>query len=301
MNRSSHFRNFDRARCAVLILCIVPFLSVGCQKAGKPQADNPRLTTNVSMLDVTFRSKALNKDVQYRAIYPEKITAGERLAVVYLLHGGGGGFRDWSNYSDVARYAERGLILIMPEGDSSYFVNSAGRPEDRYEDYIVVDLIVDVEKRFPVVAGRGNRAIAGVSMGGFGAVNLALRHPGLFVFAGGISPVLDVPSRPFSVRRIEQWRRFRAIFGEWNGQTQRENDPFVLAKVADPAKTPYLFLSCGEQEGLLSVNKAFVALLQKRHVQFEFHNAPGDHNWKQWDEQIPGLFRSMSKQMHLGD
>ena len=65
---------------------------------------------------------------------------------LYLLHGGGGGFHDWSNYSDVAGYAERGLILVMPEGNSSYYTNSADHPQDRYEDYIVHDLIADVEQ-----------------------------------------------------------------------------------------------------------------------------------------------------------
>ena len=67
----------------------------------------------------------------------------------------------------------------MPEGGSSYYTNAVDPPQDRYEDYIVKDLICDVERKFPVAAGRSNRAIVGVSMGGFGAVNLALRHPEL--------------------------------------------------------------------------------------------------------------------------
>jgi S-formylglutathione hydrolase FrmB len=65
---------------------------------------------------------------------------------MYLLHGGGGGYRDWSNYSDVAQFAEHGFILVMPEGNSSYYVNAAERPQDRYEDYITKDLIADVER-----------------------------------------------------------------------------------------------------------------------------------------------------------
>lgn len=211
--RSSEFKvqelkTFDSASRQGLFLCVALLLLAGCQKKNDAQTDYPELPANVSMLDVTFRSKALNRDMPYRAIYPAKIKAGERLPAVYLLHGGGGGFRDWSNYSDAAQYAEVGLILIMPEGDASYFVNSAGRHEDQYEDYIVFDLIADVENRFPAETGRAHRAIAGVSMWGFGAINLALRHPDLFVFAGGISLALDVPSRPFSVKRIEQWRRF---------------------------------------------------------------------------------------------
>jgi putative tributyrin esterase len=80
----------------------------------------------------------------YRAVLPAQIASGQKLPVVYLLHGGGGGFHDWSNYSGVAQYAERGLILIMPEGNSSYYTNSVDHPQDRYEDYIVHDLIADV-------------------------------------------------------------------------------------------------------------------------------------------------------------
>jgi len=109
------------------------------------------------MRDVTFRSAALNRDMQYRVVLPASIAAVAKLPVVYLLHGGGGNFRDWSNSSDSATFAERGLILIMPEGNDSYFVNASERPQDRYEDYIVNDLIADVESKFPVAAGRATR------------------------------------------------------------------------------------------------------------------------------------------------
>jgi len=264
-----------------------------CNRRSEPaKPDSPRLTSEVALLDITFHSKALQRDMPYRVILPAH-AADEKLPVVYLLHGGGGGFRDWSNYSDVARFAERGLILVMPEGESSYFANAAGRPRDRFEDYITKDLITDVEGRFSVATGRENRAIVGVSMGGFGAVNLALRHPDLFVFAAGISAAIDVPSRPFSLRRVEQWRRHRAIFGPWNGQTQRENDPLTLVRTADPAKSPYFFLTCGEQEGLLTANRAFVSLLQQRHFQYEFQTVPGGHDWNQWQNQLSALFQSL--------
>jgi S-formylglutathione hydrolase FrmB len=129
----------------------------------------------------------------------------------------------------------------MPEADDSYYTNLAGRPEDRYEDYIVQDLISDVESRFPVASGADHRAIVGVSMGGFGAVKIALRHPEMFAFAGGISSAIDVPSRPFSIKRVGQWRHHSSIFGPWGSATRRENDPFVLARAADLQKTPYLY------------------------------------------------------------
>jgi putative tributyrin esterase len=236
--------------------------------------------------------------MSYRAIIPLNIDTAKKLPVVYLLHGGGAGFREWSNDSDVTRFAEQGLVLVMPEGDSSYYANADAQRQDRYEDYIVRDLINDVEKRFPAASGREYRAIAGVSMGGFGAVNLALRHPDLFFFAGGLSAAIDVPSRPFSVKRIEQWRRFRAIFGPWDGQWQLDNDPFVLVRAADPAKAPFFFLTCGEQEGLLAPNRAFADELRTRHFQFDFRTSPGDHNWNQWNAWLPALFESLGKHVH---
>jgi S-formylglutathione hydrolase FrmB len=225
------------------------------------------------------------------------ITGPKDLPVVYLLHGGDGNFRDWTNYSDVARFAEEGVALVMPEGDDSYYTNSATRPEDRYEDYIVHDLIAEVESRFPVARDRNHRAVVGISMGGFGAVKFALSHPDLFFFAGALSPALDVPSRPFSIKRWGQWRHHRSIFGPWNGTTQRENDPLVLARSADPARTPYLFLACGQQEGLLPSNRQFAAILERRHFRYEFHIVTGGHNWNQWNAQVPACFRALIQRL----
>lgn len=249
------------------------------------------------MQDVTFYSRALQRDMPYRVVMPPGDTSGRKLKTVYLLHGGGGGFRDWTNYSDVAKYSEHGLILVMPEGHSSYYANAAERQQDRYEDYIVKDVIEDVERKFPTVGSREGRAIVGVSMGGFGAINLALRHPGLFAFAGRISAAVDVPSRPFSIKRLEQWRRFRAIFGPWEGPIQKSNDAFQLVRSADAQNAPYFYLTCGEQEGLLGPNRQFASLLEARHFQYEFHTTPGDHNWKQWDKWLPELFQSLEEHL----
>lgn len=287
-----------RRRLCVLSVCGALLLAA-CNRQKKASPDLPRLTPSVTLRDVSFWSVALNRQMEYRAIFPRDMGTNEKWQTVYLLHGGGGGFRDWSNYSEVARYAENGFILIMPEGDSSYFVNAAENREDRYEEYVVKDLISDVERRFPAAAGRANRAIVGVSMGGFGAINLALRHPDLFEFAGGISPAIDVPSRPFSVKRISQWLRFRAIFGPWQGPSQRENDPFVLVRSADHVTTPYFFLTCGDQEGLLSPNRQFAQLLEQRHIQYEIHVVPGGHDWNEWSAQVPSLFSSLSKHFEM--
>jgi enterochelin esterase-like enzyme len=72
----------------------------------------------------------------------------------------------------------------------------------------------------------------------------------------------------------------------------------VLARSADPARTPYLFLTCGEQEGLLPANRSFAALLESRHFRYEFHVVPDGHDWNQWDSRLPSMFQSLFE--HLG-
>jgi putative tributyrin esterase len=273
---------------------------LACERATPPLSpDHPRLAPGVALLDVTFHSAALNRDMPYRVILPKQIAIGKKLPVVYLLHGGGGGFHDWSNYSEVAQYAERGVILVMPEGNSSYYMNAADRPHDRYEDYIVKDLLADVESRFPAATERAKRAIMGVSMGGFGAVALSLSHPELFSFAAGISSAIDVPSRPFSIKRIGQWRDHRAIFGPWQSETRHSKDPFVLARTADPATIPYLFLTCGDKEGLMPANRKFAVLLRKRNYDFEFREVSGGHDWNQWDRGLAEVYKSMFEHIRM--
>ena len=131
-------------------------------------------------------------------------------------------------------------------------------------------------------------------MGGIGAVTLALKHPDLFVFAGGISSAIDVPSRSFSLKRMGQYRAHEAIFGPWGSEHRRQNDPFVLARTADPRTSSHFFLTCGNQEGLLPANKKF-AELENRGFKYEFHAGPGGHDWNQWDRRrLPELFQSLS-------
>ena len=283
-----------RSRCSRVLLSAVLVLTAACRRSNDSAfVDHPRITARVTLRDITFRSAALGRDMQYRVILPLK-TADQKLPVVYLLHGGGGGFRDWSNYSDVASFAESGLLLVMPEGESSYYTNAVDPPQDRFEDYITHDLISDVESHFPVAAGRANRAIIGISMGGFGAVKIGLRHPDLFAFVGGLSSAIDVPRRAFSVKRLQQSGHYNSIFGPSGSQSGRDNDPFILARTANPEGAPYFFLTCGEQEGLLPANREFAALLAQRHFKFEFHTIRGGHDWNQWNSWLPIVFGSLS-------
>jgi putative tributyrin esterase len=290
-------KNSPIARAALLEAGVAALILAGCHTAELALLDHPRRAPGVAMQDVTFHSAALNRDMPYRVFLPEKIAPGQRLPVVYLLHGGGANFTAWSNEFDVARYvvAENagGLILVMPEGDSSYWLNAALIPRDKYEDYLTSDLIADVEARFPAAPGRESRAIVGISMGGFGAVKLALTHADLYAFAGALSPALDAPRRKFAIQRASQWWRFRSIFGPWGSKTRAAADPFLLVQSANPAATPYLYVTAGEQEPLLDPIRRFAGRLHELHFAYEFHTKPGGHDSAEWDAQLPGCFTSL--------
>jgi S-formylglutathione hydrolase FrmB len=284
----------------VLVLAaafLTAYIFLPRSKPSQPIVDNPRLEPGMVMQDVRFFSAALKREMSYRVFMPADV-GNRKLPVVYLLHGGDGSFRDWSNYTDVARLGA-GLLLIMPEGDDSYYVNAAQRPDDRYEDYIVNGLMADVAQRFPARTDREGRAVIGVSMGGFGAINLALHHPDLFIFAGGLSSAIDVPRRPFTWRRYGQSRRYRILFGPAGSETRRRNDPFLEIRTADAAKLPYFYLSCGQQEGLLAPNREFAALLDHYHITHEFHSLPGGHDWNRWSAELLEVFTELRKHLAI--
>jgi len=281
--------------CRLDLLGITLLILTGCAKPDAERLDHPRLVANVGSRDVVFYSKAVGRQMRYRVILPLSVPTNGHLPVVYLLHGGGGDFRDWSNYSDVARFAGAGLVLVMPQGDYSYYLNAVQPHENRYEDYIVHDLVSDVETKFAVASHRADRSIVGVSMGGFGAIKITLSHPDLFNFVGALSPAIDVARRPFSIKRFQQYRALAAIFGPWGSRSRRDNDPFVLVQSVNRAAAPYVFLSCGEGEGLLPANRQFAAILQARQLAHEFHVVPGGHDWNQWNNELPKVFESLQR------
>lgn len=271
---------------------VLAFGMSACHSSQPKHPDRPQLVPGVRMQDVTFHSAALGQDMPYRIFLPQNL-AGQRLPVVYLLHGGNGSFRDWSNESDVARYAARGLILVMPEGAFSYYMNAIGKPANRYEDYILNDLISDVETRFSAATGRKNRAIIGISMGGFAAIEFAFTRPELFFFVGAISPSVDIVRRRPSIRRTGEWWRIRTIFGPSGSESRRSRDPFLLVQTADPQKTPFIYLTAGASEPLLDPNRRFAARLGEYHFAHEFQIKPGGHDWGEWNSQIPACFDSL--------
>jgi S-formylglutathione hydrolase FrmB len=287
------------ARHTVFLVFIPNLLLSACHRAQQSQPDYPRQFPGVRMQDVAFHSAALGREMQYRVYLPASLPANRKLPVVYLLHGAGDDFRSLSNKSNVGTYALENLILVMPDGGLSYYMNEVEAPQEKYEDSLTEDLIADVESRFPAGNDRENRAIVGVSMGGFAAMDYALARPDLYAFAGALSPPIDVPERRFSLKHADQWWRFRTIFGPAGSEERLARDPFHLVQTANPQRTPYIYISAGEQEPLLEPIRRFAGRLNDRGIAYEFHVLPGGHDWTQWNAQIPGCFESLTQHLSM--
>ena len=267
-------------------------LAAGCKPADSPEREI-RLPSGT--VDRTFQSASLNRRVTYRTWSRSPFVKGAPIHVLYLLHGNGDSYQTWSASSRILNFVGENTLLVMPEGHSSYFMNSAIRAGDHYEDFLTGDLIDDAERSLPTPPTRGERVILGTSMGGFAAVVIGFKHPGLYGFVGAMSPAIDYAERGFSPLRPGQSMAVRAIFGPVGSATRRASDPFVLAANANPAHVPYLFLSSGDAEPLLEPIRRFDAVLEKRGIAHEFHVVRGGHDWGEWNDALPDLMHSLGQ------
>jgi len=144
--------------------------------------------------DAVFHSPSLNRDVHYLVLVPHDYGNGRSFPVLYLLHGLYGDYKNWDSRTGLERYAKTlPFLIVMPDADDGWYTNSVTVPGDRFEDYIAKDLVSEIDAKYRTIRERRARAIAGLSMGGYGAVKLALRYPELFAFAASLSGALNAP------------------------------------------------------------------------------------------------------------
>lgn len=274
--------------CAVLFSAVaLPLAAQVRTPAAKPAVMNAgALAPQRVLTDAVLHSQALGRDMKYSIILPSGYDrTNRRYPVLYLLHGLYGNHLDWITRTGLARYAEPlPLIIVMPDANDSWYTNSAGVAEDRYEDYVVKDVVGEVDSNYRTLRSRQGRAVAGLSMGGYAAMKFALRYPDLFSIAGSLSGALNAP---LELDATEEYRaQLIKVFGESGSQTRADNDVFTLAQGAAPTALSYLFLSCGAGDQFLKTNRDFVATLQKQKIAYEYHEYPGRHAWDYWDTHV---------------
>jgi S-formylglutathione hydrolase FrmB len=150
-----------------------------------------------------------------------------------------------------------------------------------YERHIMEDVVGFVDGFFPTIAAREGRVIGGLSMGGYGSMKLALKHPDRFCSVVSHSSAFDIAKRLADRDRAPEFRR---IFGD--DPSKAGNDVFGLAQAIDPDLLPAIRFDCGTEDGLLQENREFHAHLESIGVEHEYEEFPGGHEWGYWDVRV---------------
>ncbi len=239
-------------------------------------------------------STLMAREMPYRIVLPggysDAANSAKRYAVVFMLHGLTGHYDNWTDKTKLAEYAAaHNLIIVNPEGADGWYTDSATIASDKFESYIIKELIPEIDKKFRTVADRDHRAIAGLSMGGYGAIKFGVKYPGLFVLAGSFSGALGAASITEKQIPGSIGRSIDAIFGASGSETRAANDLFVLVRGSTPEKIktlPFVYIDCGTEDFLFKNNQDFAALLLEKKIPHEYRQLPGGHNWKYWNAQV---------------
>ena len=237
----------------------------------------------------SFQSAALGRGMKYRVLVPQDYDGSlRRYPVLYLLHGLTGDYQDWTTRTNLAEYTRTlPLIVVMPDGENQWYTNAADGSA-RFEDFIASDLAADVVQKYRTVNSRHGRAIAGLSMGGYGALKLALKRPAQYAVAGSFSGAFGVTVEGRYDRMIASVKApaLTGIFGPADSDTRKQNDVLALAAAMKPPAAPYVYVDCGTSDGLIAENRDVVAALHKAGVAYEYHEIAGGHSWDYWDRRI---------------
>ncbi len=235
---------------------------------------------------------ALARMTSATVILPEKAGPGP-FPVFYLLHGLGDDHTAWTRRTNIERYVEGlPLIVVMPDGGRGWYSDSATEPAGAVETFIVRDLLGFVDRTFRTRAGCEGRVIGGLSMGGYGALKLALKYPELFCAAASHSGALVRPHERGPVYAGSEMQR---IFGD--DPEGGPNDIYELAKRfvggsnGGAKGKPALRIDCGTEDGLLDCNQAFHRHLHGLGYPHEYEEHPGGHDWSYWDGQVQAAVR----------
>jgi S-formylglutathione hydrolase FrmB len=245
-------------------------------------------------------SKILSRPVPYCIVLPASFDADKSLhfPVLYFLHGLGDNEQFlvhsglWNVVEDLRNQRQLSDFLIAtPDGGTSFYINSKDGKK-RYEDFLIQEFFPFIEKRYRVSPGRANRAIDGVSMGGYGALHLAFLHPQLFssVSAHSAAIIDQLPNFiPGSAPGSPGSRMFGGVFGSpLDPDFWKLNSPIALARTASLSGLK-IYFDCGAQDdyGFEAGATALDKTLTARHIPHEFHLYPGQHDYTYFAAHIP--------------
>lgn len=265
---------------------------------------------------IEFDAPSVDRTMKYNIVLPEGYKKSkEKYPVLYLLHGLTSNYTHWA-LMGVPKYAARyDMIVVMPDVGNSWYVNwaeSKNGQKNAWEDYVVNDVIGHVDENYRTIAKREGRAINGLSMGGYGAFVIGLRHPELFCSIGSHSGALSYVSRHRD--RIESGSNGTSRGGRtpsekpaksigienFSSQLERTPqgtafvtveqcdayDPFKLVLQIPKEELPHIHIDCGTEDGLIRSARAMQTLLTENTIPFSYAESSGRHLPAYWTREV---------------
>lgn len=262
----------------------------------------------MALIQARFLSECLMRTVTVQAIVPfDKLApAGAPqpqrtgFKTLYLLHGVLGSENDWVSYTRIQRWAEaRGLAVVMPSGENHFYLDCAANGE-RFGEFIGKELPEKMQCLFHLSPHREDNFIAGLSMGGYGAIVNGLRFADRFGCIAGLSSALvldgalgradSAGDEPALTEILFGPHYSTTIFGEKASLRDSDRDYYVLAhRAAQAGNAPKIYLCCGLQDSLLEANRRYAGFLQSEGLDCTYVESEGAHEWDFWDRSIEAI------------
>jgi len=253
----------------------------------------PRPQASAKSECATISSAILGRSVSYCVAFPPgyEASSNKHYPTLYFLHGlfedehswlDRGGEEIWEGLTNQGGLTN--FIVVLPAGGRTFYVNSQdGR--DRYEDFFTQELVPEIDRKYRTLAVPGGRGISGVSMGGYGALHLAMRHPDVFGSASAHSAAL-LPKFPDPLPTEGRWGFYARVLQEPFGSPLNEsyfdaNNPLTLAEHPDRFPHLALYFDCGDHDryGFEEGAELLDRILSRKDFPHTFALRPGGHGW----------------------
>lgn len=248
-------------------------------------------------------SVAMSKTYKTAVVLPNSYVKGKSIyPVLYLLHGAYGHFSDWlsstPNKNTVKNLADQfNIIIVMPEGETfSFYLNSPVNKGSQFETYITEEVIQKIDKTYRTVKEKKGRVIAGLSMGGHGALYLSAKHPELFCAAGSMSGAVDMGTMLGREPNDQIIKLMQPVFGDQSNNPDLYAQNAVIGMVDKiKANKLALIIDCGVDDFLIEPNRELHRRLVYAKVSHDYTERPGAHTWEYWENALPYQLLFFSK------
>ena len=258
-----------------------------------------------------MESKILGRAVKYTFYLPPGYTPTGRLyPVVYLLHGYTGNDADWVQFGTIDQIVDKAIIngdlppmiIVTPDGGNNFYINSYDG-KTRYEDMFIEEFLPHFENKFNIRKKKEFRGIAGLSMGGFGSLIMALKHTELFTACAPLSAAIFSDEQFMELAQD----RYDALFGDLFGEGQEGEERLtphyesnsVLHLVteihADSIKSVRYYIDCGDDDYLTVGNSELHVLMTKKEIPHEYRVRDGGHTWEYWRTGLVDALKFISE------